>query len=110
MWVSAERGTERAQRQNDRPGVRPPSTDVDWDCGKYTPRPGARAFVRTILCRVTLTRHTCNSYFILRLAMGRSMSRLFAGIAAVLLVSSSVFAHHGAASIYDMSKETTIKA
>src|SRR5436189_1808097 len=29
---------------------------------------------------------------------------------AALLVASSALAHHGAASIYDMSKETTIKA
>ena len=28
----------------------------------------------------------------------------------VVLVSTSAFAHHGAASIYDMGKETTIKA
>ena len=31
-------------------------------------------------------------------------------VAAALLVATPVFAHHGAASIYDMGKETTIKA
>ena len=31
-------------------------------------------------------------------------------LAAALLVATPVFAHHGAASIYDMGKETTIKA
>ena len=35
---------------------------------------------------------------------------VIAGIVATLLVSGSALAHHGAASIYDMSKETTIKA
>ena len=33
-----------------------------------------------------------------------------AGTIAAFLVSTSALAHHGAASIYDMSKETTIKA
>ena len=33
-----------------------------------------------------------------------------AGTVAALLTSTSALAHHGAASIYDMSKETTIKA
>jgi len=40
-------------------------------------------------------------------------SRFTAVVAAAVatwLVSSSALAHHGAASIYDMSKETTIKA
>src|SRR5580765_7526459 len=35
---------------------------------------------------------------------------VIAGIVATLLASGSALAHHGAASIYDMSKETTIKA
>src|SRR5438093_5514906 len=35
---------------------------------------------------------------------------IVAGAFAAFLVSSSALAHHGAASIYDMSKETTIKA
>ena len=42
--------------------------------------------------------------------MRRIMSRLVVGTAAALLVSSSAWAHHGAASIYDMGKETTLKA
>src|ERR1044072_2157796 len=49
--------------------------------------------------------------------MGRSMSRVGSGVSrvclaavAALLVASSALAHHGAASIYDMGKETTIKA
>ena len=33
-----------------------------------------------------------------------------AGTVAALLVSTSALAHHGAASIYDMTKETAIKA
>ena len=33
-----------------------------------------------------------------------------AGTVAALLICTSAFAHHGAASIYDLSKETTIKA
>jgi len=42
--------------------------------------------------------------------MRRIMSRLVVGTAAAVLVSSSAWAHHGAASIYDMGKETTLKA
>jgi uncharacterized protein DUF6152 len=42
--------------------------------------------------------------------MSGSLLRGVAATAAALLVSSSAFAHHGAASIYDMGKETTIKA
>ena len=34
----------------------------------------------------------------------------FLAAAAALLISTAAFAHHGAASIYDMGKETTIKA
>lgn len=37
-------------------------------------------------------------------------SRTIFAAAVALLVASSASAHHGAASIYDMSKETTIKA
>ena len=37
-------------------------------------------------------------------------SRTFFGSIAALLMSTAAFAHHGAASIYDMGKETTIKA
>jgi hypothetical protein len=33
-----------------------------------------------------------------------------AGTIAAFLVSTSALAHHGAASLYDMSKETTVKA
>lgn len=33
-----------------------------------------------------------------------------AGIAGLVLLSAPVFAHHGAASLYDLSKESTIKA
>jgi len=40
----------------------------------------------------------------------RSMSRLVAGTVSALLMSTSVLAHHGAASLYDMGKETTLKA
>src|SRR5437016_4008739 len=42
--------------------------------------------------------------------MNRSIFRVVVAAAAVLLVAASAFAHHGAASIYDMGKETTIKA
>jgi uncharacterized protein DUF6152 len=42
--------------------------------------------------------------------MSGSLLRGVAATAAALLVSSSAFAHHGAASIYDMGKQTTIKA
>jgi hypothetical protein len=38
------------------------------------------------------------------------VSRVLAGTAAFLLVAGSALAHHGAASLYDMSKETTVKA
>src|SRR5205814_10313169 len=42
--------------------------------------------------------------------MHRNVFRVVTAAAAALLVSGSALAHHGAASIYDMSKETTIKA
>ncbi len=42
--------------------------------------------------------------------MRSRFTAVIAGAVAALLVSSPALAHHGAASIYDMSKETTIKA
>ncbi len=42
--------------------------------------------------------------------MRSRFTAVVAAAVATLLVSSSALAHHGAASIYDMSKETTIKA
>src|SRR5205814_10277574 len=42
--------------------------------------------------------------------MYRSVFRVVPAAAAALLVAASALAHHGAASIYDMGKETTIKA
>ena len=42
--------------------------------------------------------------------MRSRFTAVVAGAVAAVLVSSSALAHHGAASIYDMSKETTIKA
>ena len=42
--------------------------------------------------------------------VGSGFSRTFRITAAAFLVATSAFAHHGAASIYDMGKETTIKA
>src|SRR5512132_4326011 len=42
--------------------------------------------------------------------MRRSLSSVVAAAAAALLVATSALAHHGAASIYDMGKATTIKA
>jgi hypothetical protein len=42
--------------------------------------------------------------------MRGSVLRAVAGTVAALFVSTSALAHHGAASIYDMGKETTIKA
>ena len=42
--------------------------------------------------------------------MDRSVFRLVGGAVAALLVAASALAHHGAASIYEMSKATTIKA
>ena len=42
--------------------------------------------------------------------MRSRVTAIVAGAFATFLVSSSALAHHGAASIYDMSKETTIKA
>src|SRR2546426_10985922 len=42
--------------------------------------------------------------------MRRTVFRVVAAAAAAVLVASSALAHHGAASIYDMGKETTIKA
>jgi len=40
----------------------------------------------------------------------RRMFRIVVGAVAACLVSGSALAHHGAASIYDMNKETTLKA
>ena len=40
----------------------------------------------------------------------RRMFRIVVGGVAACFVSGSALAHHGAASIYDMSKETTLKA
>jgi len=42
--------------------------------------------------------------------MRSRVSCVVAGTVAALLVCTPALAHHGAASIYDMSKETTIKA
>ena len=42
--------------------------------------------------------------------MRSRVSTVIAGTVVALLVSTSVLAHHGAASLYDMSKETTVKA
>jgi len=42
--------------------------------------------------------------------MRRSVFRIVLGAVAACLVSASALAHHGAASLYDMSKETTLKA
>jgi len=42
--------------------------------------------------------------------MRSNMSCVLAATVAAFLVSTSALAHHGAASIYDMTKETTIKA
>jgi len=42
--------------------------------------------------------------------MRSRFTTVVAGAVAAWLVSGSALAHHGAASIYDMSKETTIKA
>ena len=42
--------------------------------------------------------------------VGSGFSRTVRITVAALLVATSAFAHHGAASIYDMGKETTIKA
>jgi hypothetical protein len=42
--------------------------------------------------------------------IGSGLRRTFIGTVAALLVGTTAFAHHGAASLYDMSKETTIKA
>ena len=39
----------------------------------------------------------------------RSRVSILAGIVGVLLLSSSALAHHGAASLYDVNKETTLK-
>ena len=39
----------------------------------------------------------------------RSRVSILAGIAGLLLLSTSTLAHHGAASLYDVSKETTLK-
>jgi hypothetical protein len=42
--------------------------------------------------------------------MRRSVLSVLAGAVGALLVSNSALAHHGAASIYDMKTETTLKA
>jgi hypothetical protein len=42
--------------------------------------------------------------------MRRSVFRVVAGAVAAVAVATSALAHHGAASIYDLSKETTTKA
>jgi hypothetical protein len=42
--------------------------------------------------------------------MRSRFTAVVAGAVAALLVCSSALAHHGAASLYDMKKETTIKA
>lgn len=42
--------------------------------------------------------------------MRSSMVCILAGTVGALLVSTSALAHHGAASLYDMKKETTLKA
>jgi len=42
--------------------------------------------------------------------MRRCLMSGLAGIASVLILSSSALAHHGAESLYDVSKETTVKA
>jgi len=42
--------------------------------------------------------------------MRRNLFRVIAGGVAAFLVATSALAHHGAASIYDMSRETTLKA
>jgi uncharacterized protein DUF6152 len=42
--------------------------------------------------------------------MGSSVKWVLAGTVGAFLVSTSALAHHGAASIYDMKKETTVKA
>ena len=42
--------------------------------------------------------------------MRRNLFRVIAGGVVAFLVATSALAHHGAASIYDMSKETTLKA
>src|SRR5258705_13155590 len=41
--------------------------------------------------------------------MRRSVFRIVLGAVATCLVSASALAHHGAASLYDMGKETTLK-
>lgn len=42
--------------------------------------------------------------------MRSRVSSIVAGTIAAVLVSTSAGAHHGAASLYDLSKETTVKA
>jgi hypothetical protein len=42
--------------------------------------------------------------------MRRSVLCVLAGTVGALLVSTSALAHHGGASLYDMKKETTLKA
>jgi hypothetical protein len=39
----------------------------------------------------------------------RSRMLILAGIVGLFLLSKSLLAHHGAASLYDISKETTLK-
>jgi len=42
--------------------------------------------------------------------MRSHLSSLFRGIVGVLLLSTSAIAHHGAASLYEVNKEVTVKA
>ncbi len=42
--------------------------------------------------------------------MRRSVLSVLAGAVGALLVSNSALAHHGAASLYEMKRETTLKA
>src|SRR5262245_49693987 len=46
----------------------------------------------------------------MRRMTGLGVMRVMAGVVAALLVTTSLLAHHGAASLYDLSKETTLKA
>ena len=41
--------------------------------------------------------------------MQKSLLRVLTGTAGVLVLSASTLAHHGAASLYDVNKETTLK-
>jgi hypothetical protein len=42
--------------------------------------------------------------------MRSPVSSILAGIVGLVLLSTSALAHHGAASLYDVNKETTVKA